>query len=274
MSLWGKTDNAANSVLWGPVAVNKTPNTGNQTLLFGNTTANAFITGATVGQFGLDTSEMTASGNASVLSYVVTAGGSGYRANTTVTVSGNATANATTSAAGRVTAVNVVLAGDGYVAAPTVVIAGPPALKFSGNAVAVDVTTDAIILGSNAAFLANGDLVTYTVGAGNNAITGLTNATSYYVVSANSTAVKLSTTYGGSAVNVTAVSANAEPNHFLTGQTASAVAVLTGAKGAAHSGWVLRTVGTGGRAGRITYETLVATGSITNDSEDTVLKDS
>jgi TolB-like protein len=274
MSLWGKTDNAANSVLWGPVAVNKTPNTVNQTLLFGNTTANAFISGETVGQFGLDTSEMTASGNASVLSYVVTAGGSGYRANTTVTVTGTATANARTDATGRVIDVRVVLAGNAYSSAPTVTVAAPPALKFSGNAIAVNVATDYITLGSNAAFLANGDLVTYTVGAGNTAITGLTNATSYYVVEANTTAVKLSTTYGGSAINVTAVSANAEPNHFLTGQTASAVAVITGAKGAAHSGWVLRTVGTGGRAGRITYETLVATGSITSDSEDTVLKDS
>lgn len=33
----------------------------------------------------------------------------------------------------------------------------------------------------------------------------------------------------------------------------------------AHAGWVKQTVGTGGRAGRVHYETLVATGSITGD---------
>ena len=35
-----------------------------------------------------------------------------------------------------------------------------------------------------------------------------------------------------------------------------------------HAGWVRRTVGTGGRAGRIQYETLVAMGSITGDQAD------
>jgi hypothetical protein len=32
--------------------------------------------------------------------------------------------------------------------------------------------------------------------------------------------------------------------------------------GAAHAGWVIRTVGSGGRAGRVQYETLVAMGSL------------
>lgn len=42
----------------------------------------------------------------------------------------------------------------------------------------------------------------------------------------------------------------------------------------AHAGWSLRTVGTGGRAGRVHYETLVAMGSLSGDaSDDTQLKD-
>lgn len=43
--------------------------------------------------------------------------------------------------------------------------------------------------------------------------------------------------------------------------------------GVAHSGWQLRTVGSGGRAGRVTYETLVALRNITTDNEDAVLFD-
>lgn len=60
MAQWGNTDDAANSVLWAASQVNKTANSTNQTNLFGNTTADAFITGATIGQFGVDTDEATA----------------------------------------------------------------------------------------------------------------------------------------------------------------------------------------------------------------------
>jgi len=59
----------------------------------------------------------------------------------------------------------------------------------------------------------------------------------------------------------------------------------SGAARPAHAGWVLRTVGSGGRAGRVQYETLVAMGSLgaqtaaygtpatTSDSEDTIFQD-
>lgn len=40
-----------------------------------------------------------------------------------------------------------------------------------------------------------------------------------------------------------------------------------------HAGWVMRTTGTGGRAGRVHVETLVAMGSMSGDAEDTVYKD-
>jgi len=41
-----------------------------------------------------------------------------------------------------------------------------------------------------------------------------------------------------------------------------------------HPGWVLQTVGTGGRAGRVTFETLVAMKTISGDgADDLVLPD-
>jgi hypothetical protein len=58
MSLNGKNDNASNSTLWSVSSLKLTPNTSNRAALFGNTTANAFITGATVGQFGVDAAEV------------------------------------------------------------------------------------------------------------------------------------------------------------------------------------------------------------------------
>ena len=64
-----------------------------------------------------------------------------------------------------------------------------------------------------------------------------------------------------------------ETGQKLTGETATAEAVLTGVSAGYHAGWVVRTVGSGGRAGRVNYETLVAMGSMTGDAEDDVLKD-
>ena len=47
------------------------------------------------------------------------------------------------------------------------------------------------------------------------------------------------------------------------------------APGVPHAGWVLRKEGTGGRAGRVHYEVLVAASSMTGDgSDDTELPDS
>ena len=60
MSSWGNTDDAANSVFIAPAQFNKTANTQNQTDLFGNTTADAFVTGAKVGQFGVSAGEAQA----------------------------------------------------------------------------------------------------------------------------------------------------------------------------------------------------------------------
>ncbi len=57
---WGNTDDAANSVLWAAAQLKVPANTDNQTALFGNTTADAFVTGATVGQFGVDVNEAIA----------------------------------------------------------------------------------------------------------------------------------------------------------------------------------------------------------------------
>tara|TARA_R110000868_G_scaffold372012_1_gene635797 strand:- start:2730 stop:3380 length:651 start_codon:yes stop_codon:yes gene_type:complete len=60
MTLWANTDDAANSTIFAASQVNKTPNTANQTALFGNTTADAFVTGATIGQFGVTQGEAVA----------------------------------------------------------------------------------------------------------------------------------------------------------------------------------------------------------------------
>lgn len=62
MSQWGSNDVASNSVIWAPTSVKVAPTRTNANLLFGNTTANAYIDGVTVGMFGADAAEVTANG--------------------------------------------------------------------------------------------------------------------------------------------------------------------------------------------------------------------
>lgn len=70
---------------------------------------------------------------------------------------------------------------------------------------------------------------------------------------------------------------NTTANAFVEGITAGMFAVddneIAASNGSvAHTGWVLRTVGQGGRAGRVQTEVLVA-GGIISDAEDTVYAD-
>lgn len=60
MSLYGKSDAASNVSVVTVSNVKVTPNTANRTALFGNTTANAFFAGATVGLFGASAGEVQA----------------------------------------------------------------------------------------------------------------------------------------------------------------------------------------------------------------------
>jgi hypothetical protein len=81
MALWGNVDDAANSTIFAASQVNKTANTTNRALLFSNTTADAFITNATIGQFGFDTTEQqVSSGGPSHSGWVLRTEGSGGRA--------------------------------------------------------------------------------------------------------------------------------------------------------------------------------------------------
>jgi hypothetical protein len=285
MAQWGNTDDAANSVLWATAAVNLPANTTNQAALYGNTTVDAFLNNGVavnraIGQFGLDVNEITVTGNTAVAQYVIVNPGSGYAANAAVTVA-NTTGGANTQAAnstatgGRITAVTANVTIRGYTDVPAVTIAAPGAQSFNANS-AVTNATDAIAITTANSFFLAGDKVTYTVAAGNTALTNLTSGTAYYIKTSNTTAVTLAAAPNGATIDLT--KGLTETGHSLTGETATAVAVLTGrgyTKGAAHTGWVLRTVGEGGRAGRVQYETLVAFGGnfSTDGSDDAILHD-
>jgi len=257
--------------------------------MFNNTTVSAFITNIAVGVFGVDPVEATAVTGGPIAEAYVTSGGSGYGANASVTItvtnggtSGVVNAHA---AAGRIDQLKIQTAGSGYITNPTIAIAAPAAVTFNGTS-AVSISTNGITLASaNSKFLA-GDKVLYKSVTGA-PITPLANNAYYYIQGANTTAVLLSATRGGAIIDITVVGSN-DTGHSLQGETATGYVVSGGNKGTgiAHAGWVLRTEGSGGRAGRVQYETLVAMGSLgqndakygtaattTDASDDTILPD-
>jgi hypothetical protein len=81
MAQWGNSDAASNSVLWAVDQYKTKANTVNRNALYGNTTADALITGVTLGQFGVDAGEASASlGAVTHSGWVVKTTGSGGRA--------------------------------------------------------------------------------------------------------------------------------------------------------------------------------------------------
>lgn len=78
------------------------------------------------------------------------------------------------------------------------------------------------------------------------------------------------------ASNNAALFGNTTANSFVAGQTVGLFGVdgtEVYATPGAHVGWVLKREGTGGRAGRVSYETLVAMNSISGDADAGVIPD-
>jgi hypothetical protein len=240
--------------------------------MFTNTTISAFVPGQAVGVFGIDATEMGFNSGPLGLARV-TFGGSGYSANATVTITAtnggtsgaaNAFANTTAGVGGKITAINVTANGSGYITNPTVIISAPTAQNITANTTGVNNAADAIVLTNANSLFQAGDRLFYGVPTGNTAIPNLTGNTFYFVTFANTTTLAVSTTRGGANVDLNTAVAVAGQTHTLTGDTATGIILPRGAKneGVAHAGWVVRREGTGGRAGRVQFETLVAMGSL------------
>lgn len=85
--------------------------------------------------------------------------------------------------------------------------------SFNGRT-SVSNTNDFITLSDNV--FINGDIVRYLVAEGNTAVSGLANNLTYYVVSSNSSGIKLSSSLNGSAIDLTSI-ATSETGHRLLG---------------------------------------------------------
>ena len=288
MSSWGKNDNAANSPYWAVSSVNMNvqnaevmyshPDAANVARLYGNTTAGMYTTGATVGLFMIDATETTVGGD-NVADVSIANTGAGYveAPGVTFSTSGSTTsATATASIAGGVvTNIAVTATGAGYTSDPTVTIQVPVlTVPTSGVTTGTDLIT----------YTAHGQANTAALTYANNSSTtlaGLADGTTYYVGQATTNTFKLYNTSANAAtsgatglMDLTGTGNNGQYFIIVAGTRATAIASrglsqgAGGAEHATHTGWNLKTVGTGGRAGRVQFETLVAISQVTGDGSD------
>jgi len=191
-----------------------------------------------------------------------------------------ATATATVSAAGKVTGVSITAVGSDYQSVPAVTIAAPATetLDLTDTSVAILADDEIVVASAFYSKIETGDAVTYSKGSGGTAIAGVAEGTVFLIKSGTANKISLATSEykatTGDKIDLTAVAAGGTA-HTLIGVTPTATAIFgmgsSGKVGSglnAHIGWVKKTVGTGGRAGRVTYETLVAGSSISGDASD------
>jgi hypothetical protein len=263
MPLWSNTDantSAPKYAVAGGLGVSA-----NGDVLYTNTTADAFVPGATIGVFGVSASEKSGTGNVATLT--ITSAGSGFTARPTLSITGANTVQAVAIANAKTVGVTITAAGTGYVAGQVFTATGGTGtattltittVNGSGNVTAVSITQ----AGDYTALptLTNNPFTSNTTVAG----TGFTATLSMGVGSTLVTTV--GEQYNSSDVTVTVGGA---------GGTGAVVApVLTGQEGTSKgvlAGWNLRKEGSGGRAGRVQYECLVAMGSISGDGADDTL---
>ena len=128
--------------------------------------------------------------------------------------------------------------------------------------------TDATVTGSGTAF-------TTELKAGQTLVIA---TVPYQIASIQSdTALELAVAYAATSGTGLTVTANESPAYVPHAEKATIFGVDKGEAGVTtqitSAGWVQQTTGSGGRSGRVQYETLVALKTITGDAEDTVFPD-
>jgi hypothetical protein len=248
-------------------------------ILYANTTFDVYETGAAIGVFGVAADEKTGNtpGNVSVVT--VTSSGDSAFGLPAITITGANTTQATATLNAAITGVTIVTAGTGYgngnvfyahVGANTTRgVLTVTNVNSNGNILAVSITTSGrystITSSNNITFTANAaNINTTTVSAGSGFTANLRFGIESVTVSTVGAGYRKGTVGATASANGIA---NAAFTISLTGQEGTERGPL--------AGWNLRKEGSGGRAGRVHYECLVAMGSISGgtDSDDAQLSE-
>jgi hypothetical protein len=259
MALWSNTDantSAPKYAVAGGYGV-----AANGEVLYGNTTQDVFVTGKAIGVFGVSADETVGTGNVGTLTIV--SAGSGFTARPTLTITGANTTQATALANATVVGVTITAPGTGYEVGNTFTATG-------GTGTAAVLTVDTVDVNGNVT------AVTITV-AGDYTVVPTVTDNPFTSNTGSGTGFTANLSLGVGSTQIT--NAGEGYNQSTVGVTvggaggtgSSVTATLTGQEGTnrgLHAGWNLRKEGSGGRAGRVHYETLVAMGSMTGDGAD------
>lgn len=186
----------------GALTVNNTAAVGNTTITgFANVSSTLNVTAAATVNGAFTVNNTAAVGNTTITGFA--------NITSTLTVGGAVTVN------GSLVLNNTAALGNTTIAGFANIVG--TAATF--NALTGVANTTEYITTTSAHGFSNGDLVRYIVSAGNTVVTGLANATNYYVINANTTAFQLSTAPGGAAIGLTATVS--QTGHTLTPQRVS-----------------------------------------------------
>lgn len=277
MPLWGRTDDAGNSAIFAAAQVNKTPNTANRTALYQNTTPDAFITDATVGVYNVSEAEQKFSNTRLLVGAEINeSGNSGsYEIGDILTITkGSATEQVQAqievkTLTIRTATVNAV--GSGYANGDT--------LTIGDSGCVLTVTTGES--DDEIASLAITDPGEFTeTPSGSQLLVNIESSGEDGTVDLEMDPLALAVVNPGRYLGTSPTAANnalTTANDYSDGEgvTADLTFQLTEAEAARAGavGWCIRTEGSGGRAGRVSYECLVALGETANaeTSDDAVL---
>lgn len=261
MPLWGKIDQANNTPVYVGNLVKITPNTANRDAMYGNTTADAFITNETVGVYAITGAELTAGNNATLATVAVAHGGNNYAPGDLLGVNGGtysvqATINVT---ATEVRAATVEAGGTGYANGDVITIANGvgTAATFTVTTGAADSIATTLAVTSAGRYTTNPTLsnvaTTNSTGSGTGARINLVMKIREVEIANSGLYTVLPTEANNQVANLTGVGVSANIDLTFTDPSVTSA-------GISHTGWVLRREGTGGRAGRVHNEVLVAGG--------------
>ena len=199
-------------------------------------------------------------------------GGSSNVGNNSQTLTGDTAAATATVSGGVVTGITVTDVGSDYQSTPSVTVEVP---KMTIPTSAVNASSNVITFAGHG--LSDTDQITYNQVGGGTLMTNVTNGQTVFVRDKTDDTFKIAATEGGTAINI-GTGHSAQTFTIVTGATTATAVASTGLGNdgdtntteLSHVGWVKKTVGTGGRAGRVQYETLVAASSISGDAADDI----
>lgn len=254
MALWGNKRIANNSPIFAAAQFGQPANAANRDLLFGNTTANGFGTGETIGQHAANDERI---GGKSVSAITIVTPGTGFTARPTLAVAAAPNANgvnATATAVGILVtvAINAAGGGSGYANGDVLTIAGGTGTAATANVVSTNSTggiTNAVVRtpGAYTALPTLSNNQVTDAGAGANAGLDLTIGVGPATI----------TEKGLGYTSIPAITVGGAGG---SGANAQATIAEQGVSLGAHKGWNLVKVGAGSRSTRTQVETLVAIG--------------